>query len=574
MGQISSIPMIQGTYSLTMTPPDQSNLMPSSVSSAITVDASETVTLEDLPSPFTLSGNLTDRDGNPASGQQVIFGGGSTFSDAQGNYSIAALPGSHRLKISNGSTNPNFPAQYDISTESTIDFNADRTLDIMLPNVFLDVSVVDSNGASVPNVSIRVFNNIVFTAGELEFRGDSIIDDIGDNATVTDAMGQISSIPMIQGTYSLTMTPPDQSNLMPSSVSSAITVDASETVTLEDLPSPFTLSGNLTDRDGNPASGQQVIFGGGSTFSDAQGNYSIAALPGSHRLKISNGSTNPNFPARYNISTESTIDFNADRTLDIMLPNVFLDVSVVDSNGASVPNVSIRVFNNIAFTAGELEFRGDSINDDIGDNATVTDAMGQISIPMLQGIYSLTMTPPAQSNFVTASVSSAITENANLIAILQFATPPLPTDTDNDGIPNETDNCPQASNASQLDTDADGQGNVCDLDDDGDGIRDDVDDLPLIVLTCDGLGFPCQNNTFGDLIDMGITEGEFVEKGSELSLTVFDEEPNPGKGVRVIATATVAGEMARINLPDAGFVVDEISKVAPSMRSAHLLTLY
>jgi hypothetical protein len=54
-----------------------------------------------------------------------------------------------------------------------------------------------------------------------------------------------------------------------------------------------------------------------------------------------------------------------------------------------------------------------------------------------------------------------------------------PIDSDADGVPNTSDNCPTAPNADQLDTDSDAQGNACDDDDDGDGILDINDAFPL-----------------------------------------------------------------------------------------------
>jgi hypothetical protein len=64
-------------------------------------------------------------------------------------------------------------------------------------------------------------------------------------------------------------------------------------------------------------------------------------------------------------------------------------------------------------------------------------------------------------------------------------------DKDGDGFANNVDNCPNDANADQLDTEADGKGDVCDTDDDNDGVLD-ADELlngsdPLLVDT-DGDG--------------------------------------------------------------------------------------
>ena len=46
-------------------------------------------------------------------------------------------------------------------------------------------------------------------------------------------------------------------------------------------------------------------------------------------------------------------------------------------------------------------------------------------------------------------------------------------DDDNDGVPDEADNCRWIANADQLDTDDDEFGNACDTDDDNDGMSDE-----------------------------------------------------------------------------------------------------
>jgi hypothetical protein len=76
------------------------------------------------------------------------------------------------------------------------------------------------------------------------------------------------------------------------------------------------------------------------------------------------------------------------------------------------------------------------------------------------------------------------------------------TDTDGDGVLDAADNCVSVSNANQLDTDVDGQGDACDADDDNDGTPDATDCAPLNAAihpgateVCDGLDNNCDNQT-------------------------------------------------------------------------------
>jgi uncharacterized protein YraI len=82
--------------------------------------------------------------------------------------------------------------------------------------------------------------------------------------------------------------------------------------------------------------------------------------------------------------------------------------------------------------------------------------------------------------------------------------PPVGRDGDGDGKLDFVDNCPTLSNANQLDTDADGQGDACDTDNDGDGVLDTRDNCPTtrnptqVDQDADGKGDACDLDVDGD----------------------------------------------------------------------------
>ena len=89
-------------------------------------------------------------------------------------------------------------------------------------------------------------------------------------------------------------------------------------------------------------------------------------------------------------------------------------------------------------------------------------------------------------------------------------------DSDDDGVADVTDNCSALANPGQEDLDSDGEGDVCDLDDDGDGSLDaddcaptDATIYPTAVELCDGVDSDC--------------DGDFVEGATD---TDTDGDPD------------------------------------------------
>jgi hypothetical protein len=102
-------------------------------------------------------------------------------------------------------------------------------------------------------------------------------------------------------------------------------------------------------------------------------------------------------------------------------------------------------------------------------------------------------------------------------------TPPDNADTDNDGIPNNVDNCPWSANPGQEDLDADAIGDVCDDDVDGDGVLNITDNCLLTYnpdqedINTDGIGDACQDLT------------EIIEPSIE-GFHFYENYPNPFSG--------------------------------------------
>jgi hypothetical protein len=86
-----------------------------------------------------------------------------------------------------------------------------------------------------------------------------------------------------------------------------------------------------------------------------------------------------------------------------------------------------------------------------------------------------------------------------------------PADSDGDGVPDASDNCPSVANSDQADGDGDAQGNACDPDDDNDGVPDAQDACPGIPAQtptgCPAQATPSPQPSLVDTATPGLTLG-------------------------------------------------------------------
>ncbi|MFA6542285.1 MAG: carboxypeptidase-like regulatory domain-containing protein, partial [Bacteroidota bacterium] len=420
-----SLSVNQGIYDIKAIPPAGSGFTPTILlGQAIT--AATIIDFVLVPAgTCLLSGKITDRDGNPIVNQLLQL---SSFinlfdtTDALGNYSFIASPGTYTLSTpsSPGIVHPHLPEMFYLWTNDLL-LSGNTILNIQLPNILADVTVLDPADNPVPGTTIRTelaMTSTTFSAGSVLFHGNF------DPYGVTDSAGH-ALVWMFPTTTNVKISPPASSGYAPISLDTVSIL--TDTVFIVRLIPAITLSGKMTDRDGNPIVNQLVQISSFTSLidtTDALGNYSFSVSPGTYTFSTpaSPGIVHPHLPEMFYLWANDLV-LSADTTIDIQLPNVSVSVTVLDPAGTPVPGTTIRTelaMTNTAFSAGSVQFHGNF------DPYGVTDSAGQAIVWMFPTTTNIKISPPMASGFApmsldTVSIHADTVINVHLIPAITLS---------------------------------------------------------------------------------------------------------------------------------------------------------
>ncbi|MGH8776066.1 MAG: MSCRAMM family protein [Jiangellaceae bacterium] len=362
--------------------------------------------------PVPVSGAVTDDDGNPVPGAVVtVDGPGGTFTattDSSGNYLVDQVPpGDYTITVEppDGFSDVSLPPELVIevppdSEEPIVDQNFVLQT---LPSLSGAVTAADS---PVPNATVTI-------------TGPG-----GTQSTVTGPDGTYSFDGLEDGDYTVTVEPPAGYTVVgDDELDETVAGDDVENVDFA-LARPGALGGTVTDTDGNPVAGVEVVVngpGGDVTLTtDDEGNYFTDGLePGDYTATITvpDGTTlvgPPSQGATITAAGESILD------LDFALqPDLEAGGTVTDTSGNPVPGAEVTITG--------------SNGDPVATITTGDDGTWSVPLPPGQG-YMAEVTPPDGYEVVgEPGITFDVTDEPVTGLDFQLRLVPTPPDPDDDG---------------------------------------------------------------------------------------------------------------------------------------------
>ncbi len=240
--------------------------------------------------------------------------------------------------------------------------------------------VADQNGRPLPNVAVSATSP-----------GGSTIE-FGPVLTGADGSYGLAVGP---GTYDFHFIPPAGSGLNPV-VDSNVTVSADQVLDVQLTALTYTLSGTVTDGQGNPVTGVAMDASSASTVmygqTDAAGSYSMSGVPGVYSYlefyPLETVPVPPGWPSSFTLRENPGASYDltgGDLVQNFQLDTVPLTVVVNDASGSAVPNAQVTGSSSGGTTSVTAGGPADASIIGEGDQAT-TGADGTATMQVFKGV--------------------------------------------------------------------------------------------------------------------------------------------------------------------------------------------
>ena len=371
--------------------------------SPVTASDNTTAVSFQEPATYTYSGTVTDQNGDPLSGMQVGLGNGSAITNAQGQYSMILEAGDYTttgVSIDNETDNPTVDG-YQISDGgmSSSAVNEDLTTGNVTQNfvfnyVKLNIDTNDSSGNPDPNIPINYYGSGTISVDGVPYTVSSNMpSSSGSNGVYTGWV--LAGVTFSSGDLCATF--PSGAHTC---TTSPVTMSGDQTVTFSfNQPAYHTLSGTITDQNGNPIPDLGVGLGGGQAAgnnnnyggtTNASGQYSFSAEADTYShfgVGIDNETSNPSVNGTqlsdFNVNTQSATEnlTTSNATQNLAIPLVTLTIITNDSSSNPESGVNANFYSQNT----PITIAGQQYNANAGFPG-VTGSNGAMTVLVPQGL--------------------------------------------------------------------------------------------------------------------------------------------------------------------------------------------